>query len=247
MALPIIHTPTYSEILPDSGKKVEFRPFLAGEYKSLLQINTFEDINGIVKTIRNVLIRCVKTPNFDFDALSFVDVEFLYFKVYMRSSESVIHTSMRCIAPVTVKDEDETEHTEECNTTFDMPIYIDDVLVTQTNINKIIDLGNNVGIKLKYPTWAKWFLNSDKEFNDEELILSCVESIYDADTVYIPFVDSTKEELLEFIGRLDKKSMETIFEFLEQMPTVTWRKEIACPSCGTKSTVEYKGLDDFLN
>ena len=77
--------------------------------------------------------------------------------------------------------------------------------------------------------------------------MSCIESIYDADTVYIPFVDSTKEELLEFIGRLDKKSMETIFEFLDQMPTVTWRKEITCPSCGTKSTVEYKGLDDFLN
>ena len=60
-------------------------------------------------------------------------------------------------------------------------------------------------------------------------------------------VNLTKEELLEFIGRLDKKSMETIFEFLDQMPTVTWRKEITCPGCGTKSTVEYKGLDDFLN
>ena len=50
MALPKLETPTYELILPSSGERITFRPFLVKEYKILLTTLDAEnaEINRIV-------------------------------------------------------------------------------------------------------------------------------------------------------------------------------------------------------
>ena len=50
MSLPKLQTPTYELILPSTGDKIKFRPFLVKEYKILLTTldSENEEINRVV-------------------------------------------------------------------------------------------------------------------------------------------------------------------------------------------------------
>lgn len=237
MPIPKIKTPIYSITLPESGKKVSFRPFLSGEYKSLLTIVTFDDIDGIVETMLGVLKNCIQSDT-NIEELSFVDVERLFLEIYAKSGDPTINASYRCHAP----DKDN----KPCDTQFILPIPITDITVSENPISNIVMLDDVVGIKLKTPNFADWFKIQKTLTDDDELVLACIDCIFENDTIYKPFVDSTKEELIDFVNHLDKKSSDHIAQFIENIPTVTFTREISCPKCGTKSTIQLKGLSDFF-
>ena len=50
MALPKLETPTYELILPSTGAKIKYRPFLVKEYKILMTglESDFEEIHRLV-------------------------------------------------------------------------------------------------------------------------------------------------------------------------------------------------------
>ena len=61
MPLPKINTPTYQLVLPSTGKKVNYRPFLVREEKILIMALETEDMKQISNAIVEILGACILT------------------------------------------------------------------------------------------------------------------------------------------------------------------------------------------
>ena len=55
MPLPKINTPTYELVLPSTGKKIKYRPFLVREEKILIMALESEDMKQITDAIVEIL------------------------------------------------------------------------------------------------------------------------------------------------------------------------------------------------
>jgi hypothetical protein len=109
-------------------------------------------------------------------------------------------------------------------------------------------LTEDVGIILRYPDaiMATKLQNSKSKSQSTqvfELIVECVDSIFDQDTVYD---SSTKQELMAFIEGLNKKQFESIMSFFGGMPRLRHSIEWTCPQCGVKEDVVLEGLSSFF-
>ena len=58
MPLPKIATPTYELVLPSTGKKIKYRPFLVKEEKILVLALESEDVTQITNAIKAILKDC---------------------------------------------------------------------------------------------------------------------------------------------------------------------------------------------
>ena len=61
MPLPKINTPTYELVLPSTGKKIKYRPFLVREEKILIMALESEDMKQITDAIVEILDACIIT------------------------------------------------------------------------------------------------------------------------------------------------------------------------------------------
>ena len=59
MPLPKITTSQYELVLPSTGKKIKYRPFLVREEKILILALESEDTNQITTAVKQVLKECV--------------------------------------------------------------------------------------------------------------------------------------------------------------------------------------------
>ena len=55
MPLPKINTPTYELVLPSTGKKIKYRPFLVREEKILIMAMESEEMSEITNAIIQIL------------------------------------------------------------------------------------------------------------------------------------------------------------------------------------------------
>ena len=61
MPLPKVNTPTYELVLPSSGRKIRYRPFLVREEKILIMALESEDVKQITNAVIEILNNCVLT------------------------------------------------------------------------------------------------------------------------------------------------------------------------------------------
>ena len=232
MKLPQITTPTYPITLPDSKQEIEIRQLLTGEYKSLMKAYVMGDKKTIASTLSNILPACI-TTSIEFDKLSFVDVEFLFLKLYSVGIDNTLKIKLTC---------QKVHDDEPCNTVFGVQVPIEEIEPTTLPDNKI-QLTDEVGIVLKHPTWKEWFT---KDHNDTDVLFSIVDKIWTADSVLIPGVDFTKEELEQWMDTMPADKVNQVIAFIENAPTISWKKEVACPKCQNTETIRITGLEDFL-
>ena len=100
---------------------------------------------------------------------------------------------------------------------------------------------------MKYPKMSLIKDNTDTDdFNVVlELIMDCIDYIYDANNVYYA-KDSSKEELTEFLDSLQSKDLEKIKEFFDTMPKLKKKIDFSCNKCGYQENVELEGLQSFF-
>ena len=112
------------------------------------------------------------------------------------------------------------------------------------NKNKKLNLGENVGMVLKYPA-----LNSEEEISGVDIslgsIADCIEMIYEGDNVF-KSEDINKKELVEFIENLTHHQFELILEFFADMPRLSHTVKYNCSQCGKENEVTLEGLGDFF-
>ena len=85
MPLPTISTPTYEMVLPSSGRKIKYRPFLVKEEKILIIAMESEDQKQITTAIKNVISNCILTRGIKVEKLSTFDIEYLFLNIRGKS------------------------------------------------------------------------------------------------------------------------------------------------------------------
>jgi len=245
MALPKIDVPTYETKLISNGKTVKYRPFLVKEQKLFLMAAQSTDEKETVDVVKQVLNNCILS-DIDVDDLPTFDLEHLFMQLRARSVGEVVNLKYNCNN--TVKDDKGEEKACGSLVKFDLNILDIKPIVDEKHSSKI-EISDKLGIMMKYPTLSliKDAGNLANEDVDTVLnvIVSCIDYIYDADQMYYA-KDSTKEELLEFIENLQQEDMEKIQLFFNTMPKIAKELDFKCKKCGYEETITVQGIQNFF-
>ena len=234
MALPKISVPRYDVVLPSTGKTLKMRPYLVKEEKVLMIALESSDPGQIANAVRSVIKECYSLD--DVNSLTTFDIEYLFLQLRGKSVGEEMELQIKC------------EHCEELNP---LHINVNDIKITNVNEDhKIVMLTDKVGVKMRWPS-VKTFseLNVEKLNSVEglmDLIIECIESIFDDDAVY-DNTQTSKEEMEGFIENLNSSQFKKVQAFFQDMPIVEYTHDMICSSCGEKSKIELRGLQSFFS
>ena len=238
MPLPKISTPTYELVLPSSGKKIKYRPFLVREEKVLIIAMESEDEKQIATAVKDVIKDCIVTRGVKVDDLATFDIEYLFLNIRGKSVGEDVEVNL--IAP-----DDDT-------TSVPVTIAIDDIKVVETedHTNKI-KVDDDLMMEMKYPSLDQ-FIKSNFDFNEDnnmersfDLIANCIDKIYNEEEVWST-ADCTKKEVVGFLEQMNSAQFKEIEKFFETMPKLSHTVELLNPKTKKKSTVVLEGLSSFF-
>jgi hypothetical protein len=239
MPLPKINTPTYDLVVPSTGKKIKYRPFLVREEKILILALESEDTAQITNAVVEILSECILTKGVDVTKLATFDIEYLFLNVRSKSVGETVEVNLTC------PDDDRTS--------VEMEINIDAIKVQKTRGHKnIVKLDDQYSMKLKYPSFDQ-FIESNFDTSEDtsdvdkslNMITNCIEMIYDEEESW-DASDSTKKELEEFVEQLNSKQFKAIEKFFETMPKLSHKVKVINPTTEVESEVVLEGLASFF-
>lgn len=233
MKLPKIQYPIVKIKIPSTKIEHSFRPFQVKEEKILLiarESNTDRDIMIAVKQIIN---NC-NLDGLDVDKLTTFDLEYIFVRLRVASVGNEVS--------VTYLDEEDQQRV-----TIEIDLNKIEIKWPPEDRKNNIEITDSTGIVFHYPYASVY--DDDKLFENADdfifqLILRCIDSVYDGDAVYNSF-HYTQEELEEFVEQLDVKTFNKAIAFLTDMPTLYYKIEYE-NSKGTKRTIELRTLNDFF-
>ena len=234
MSLPKIMHPIFDILVPSLNVKMKFRQFLVKEEKILLVAKTSNEDSDILTAIKQIVMNCAEDSSFDIEKISIFDLEYIFLKLRSLSVNNVVKLSYRDF---------------EDNKVYDFEVNLDDVQIVQseTKTNKI-QLTPDIGIIMRYPSASlysdKKFLSNNKDDAMVDLVVRCVEKIYDADNVYDAKTFSY-DEILEFLDNIDVSSFEKLTEYLSSAPKLSHIIKYK-NSLGNNREIELSALNDFF-
>ena len=238
MPLPKINTPTYDLVVPSTGKKIKYRPFLVKEEKVLVLALESENTKEITTAIKNVLKSCIKTRGIKVEQLPTFDIEYLFLNIRGKSVGEDLDVSLVC--------PDDTE------TTVPVKINIDDIEIKRNDDhNSKVQVDDNIVMEMKYPSLDEFIKNNFDVSADNvmeqsfDLMVSCIDKIYTAEEVWTA-VDCSKKELVDFLDQMNSSQFKEIEKFFETMPKLYHEVKITNPNTKVKSTVVLEGLSSFF-
>jgi predicted Zn-ribbon and HTH transcriptional regulator len=240
MALPQIDLPIYDLKIPSTGQEIKIRPFKVKEEKLLLMAAESNDNMEIINTTKQVLNNCILTEGVDIEKLPFFDVDFLFIAIRAKSIGETIELEFTCNA---VKDE------KKCGHVFSDNLDLTKCRVIKNDkIEKNINLGGGLAMKMKYPSYTVMkFMDDGEQVLDRKvkIIAACIEMIQKGDDVYTT-KDFTFEELKNFIEELSEAQYIKLEEFVDNFPYFVVDIETQCPKCKTKHRKEYRDFSAFF-
>lgn len=238
MNLPKIDVPIFSVELPSTKEKVTFRPFLVKEQKLFLMNAENNDSKETINVIRQVLKNCV-ISSIDIDALPVFDLEYLFLNLRARSISEVVNLKYKC---------NNTVEDKVCGTVNEININVLEIKPTvyPEHTNKI-QLTDNVGICMKYPTFEMLNEMAGKSEGDVimETIYNSIDYIYDNESVY-QAKDISKKEIEDFIDNIQQKDLEKLRVFFDTMPKIKKEIEYKCKKCDYQEKIILEGIQDFF-
>ena len=230
MALPKLETPTYELILPSTGDKLKFRPFLVKEHKILLTMSEADD-NEVARIIRELVDVCT-FKTLKIKDLPHFDIEYIFMHLRAKSISETVEVVVNC----------------ECGEKIDTSFNIDELKVVKPegHSNKIM-INNEIGIELKYPNIddvVDIFATKDNQ-KVIDLIIRSIKAIYNQEE-YWEASDQSKEELDEFVYSLTKEQFDKLELFFVTSPKIVQTIECDCPECGKHNISKLEGLQNFF-
>lgn len=240
MPLPKINTPTYELVVPSTGKKIKYRPFLVREEKILIIALESEDVKQISNAIKTVITNCILTRGVKITDLSTFDIEYLFLNIRAKSVGETVEVNITC------PDDGETQ--------VQVEIDIDSIQVQKNpEHSNVIKLDDSLSLQMKYPSLNQFVESNfevsegDSEVNKSlDLIVSCIGTIY-SDEESWSAADSTKKELQEFVDQMNTKQFKEIEKFFETMPKLSHSVDVINPNTKVESTVVIEGLASFFS
>ena len=241
MPLPKVSTPVFELDLISSNKKVKFRPFLVKEEKSLLIALESGEDKTIINTLKSVLKSCILTRGIKVEDLPSFDLEYLFLNIRGKSVGESVDLMITC------QDDGETQ--------VPLTLQMSDLkLDIPDDHTDTIDLGDDLHIKLKYPSFTQFAENNflaTKVKEDQliekafENVCECIDQIYNSDEAWSAS-DCTKKELLEFIEQLSSNQFQTIENFFTTMPKLVYKTKVKNPKTKKENDVVIEGLSNFF-
>ena len=229
MALPKLETPSYELILPSTGEKIKYRPFLVKEYKILL--TGLESDNEEIHRIITELVDACTYNKLKIDLLSNFDIEYIFLNMRAKSIGETTSLKLQC-------------NTCEKDITFDMDITKAEVKKDPAH-TKRISITDKIVLEMRYPKFEE-MINIYQNFKSGDVVdmlCKCITSVLTEDQVYD---DYTEEELVEFVNGFSKEQFGKLEQFFLTMPKVVQHVEETCPSCGTVNELNLEGLQNFF-
>ena len=236
MALPVLNNPTYELVLPSSGKKVKYRPFLVKEQKILMMAQESKNDDEIANAMSNLIQSCT-FGKIDVETSPMFDVEYIFLNIRAKSVGEISKLNILC-------PDDKKTYAK-----VDLDLNEVKVQVGDEHTNKI-ELGNGMGMIMKYPTIDSFKDSGIKTINATnmlEVISTCILQIYEDEgkKVYDP-KDQTKKELTDFIEQLNTKQFRLVQDFFDTMPQLKHEITIKNPKTKKESKITLTGLNDFF-
>lgn len=231
MALPKLETPKFDTVLPTTGKRINYRPFLVKEHKLLMMMQ-----DGDVEDVTRIVEELVDTCTFgevNAKKLSSTDIEWLFLKIRSKS----IGENYEFIIPC-----------NSCQKQIDTEVSIETITVEKTegHADRVL-ITESIGIDMRYPTF-KEILDLYKDQTPDkalDLILRCVKAVYTPDS-YTEIDENNKQELVELVESMNKEQFDKLENFFNTMPKLVQKVDAVCPACNAKNHVEIKGLENFF-
>ena len=240
MPLPKISAPTYELVLPSSGKKVKYRPFLVREEKILIMALESEDTKQITTAIKDVLSTCILSRGIKIDKLATFDIEYLFLNVRAKSVGETVEVNVTC--------------PDDGKTQVQMQIDIDSIKIKRDpEHTNIIKLDDDLSVQMNYPSLnqfieANFDTNTDQSQVDEslEVIMTCIGQVYNQDEAW-EASECTKKELRDFVESMNSKQFKQVENFFATMPKLTHNIKVTNPETKVESTVVLEGLASFFS
>jgi len=240
MPLPKINTPTFELVLPSTGKKIKYRPFLVREEKILIMAMESNNTNQITDAIVQIMNDCIITRGIKVEKLSTFDIEYLFLNVRAKSVGETVEVNVTC--------------PDDGETSVQMEIDIDSIKVQKNKGHRnTIKLDKDLSMKLRYPSLDQ-FVESNFDADEEgsnvsqslSMITSCIDMIYNQEESWNAS-DSTQKELEEFIEQLNTKQFKQIENFFSTMPKLSHTILVKNPKTEVESEVILEGLAAFFS
>ena len=236
MALPKLNTPTYELEIPSTDEKIKFRPFLVKEEKILMMALETKDNAQIVNAVKDIVNECTFNK-VNISTMPMFDTEYIFLQIRSKSVGEV--SKLRLLCP------------DDKKTYADVEVNLPDVKVQveEGHTNKI-ELGNDMGIIMTYPTIDTFIGNNITAVTADnmlDIVGSCVLQIYEekGEKVY-EAKDQTKKELSEFLEQLQTIHFRKLQNFFETMPRLKHTIKLKNPKTKKVSEVTLNGLNDFF-
>ena len=240
MPLPTIATPTYELILPSTGKKLKYRPFLVKEEKLLILALESKDQFEITNSVKDVLKECVITKGIEIDDLPTFDIEYIFLNIRAKSIGEDINVIVKC------PDDRKTE--------VPVTIFVDEIKVVKSKEHKKdISLDKDMTLRMKYPSLNQFIENNfdmddrskttvDKTF---QLVADCMDTVFTKEDAW-DSNDYSPEERMQFIEQLSSRQFKEVEKFFATMPKLSHTIEVTNPNTKKKSKIVLEGLADFF-
>ena len=237
MPLPKISTPTYELVLPSTGKKIKYRPFLVREEKVLIIAMESEDERQIASAVKDVIKNCILTRGVKVDDLATFDIEYLFLNIRGKSVGEDVEVLVTC--------------PDDGKTQVPTVINLDDIKVQKgEGHSRDIVLDSDLTLRMKYPSMSEFVKNN---FSGEEitvegtfnLISSCVEQVFNEEESWSA-ADCTPKEMNEFLEQLSSKQFKEIEKFFETMPKLSHTVKVKNPNTNVDNEILLEGLNAFF-
>ena len=240
MPLPTISTPTYELVLPSSGKKIKYRPFLVKEEKILIMALESEDTKQITTAIKTVLSQCILSRGIKIDKLSTFDIEYLFLNVRAKSVGETVEVNVTC--------------PDDGKTQVQMEIDIDAIKVQKDpKHTNIIKLDDSLSVQMNYPSLNQFIetnfdtgAKTSQVDQSLEVIMACIQQIYNEEESW-DASEYSKKELKEFVESMNSKQFKQIETFFETMPKLSHKVKVTNPETKVQSDVVIEGLASFFS
>jgi len=166
MPLPKIDQPLFDVIVPSSGKKILFRPFLVKEEKILLISQQGGEDTDVIRAIKQILRLCVQDEDFNVDNLTTFDLEYLFLKLRAKSVNNIVKLSYR---------------DNEDDKVYDFELNLDSIEVEMPEgVDSTIKLSDTISMIMKYPSAS--ITDKITQFDNEVdlmtfFIINCIDTI----------------------------------------------------------------------
>ena len=238
MPLPKITAPTYELVLPSSGRKCRYRPFLVKEEKLLIIAMESEDTKQITTAVQNVLKNCILTRGIKVEKLATFDIEYLFLNIRGKSVGEDVEVMITC------PDDGETQ--------VPAVISLDDIKINETKGHtRDIKIDDTLSLRMKYPSMDEFVKNNfdiseGMDIEDTfELIASCIEQVYSEEESWNAS-DCTRKELVDFIDQLGTKQFKEVENFFATMPKLSHTLKVVNPKTKVENEILLEGLQSFF-